>query len=118
MILNEMTQNKTATLGAQRTVHRTSTMEYDLPSALLLSVDKPKPVFKNLWQHGGKFSPSDFPLTFYDSSLNRGSGSELLKTFSWMGQVQPYKEAISGLEKMHTLPHPSYVQVLQHTASL
>ena len=118
MILNEMTQNKPAMLGAQRTVHRTSTTESDFPSALLLSVDKPKPVFKNLCQHGGKLRPSDFPLAFYDSSLNRSSGSVLLKAFSWMGQVQPYKEAIRVLEKMHTLPHLSYVQVLQHTASL
>lgn len=60
MILNEMTQNRTAKLGAQRTVHRTSTTECGLPSALSLSVEKPKPVFKNLCQHWGKFSPSDF----------------------------------------------------------
>lgn len=50
MILNEMTQNKTAIVGA----HWTSTTEPDLPGALLLSMDKYKPVFKNLCQHGGK----------------------------------------------------------------
>lgn len=113
MILNEMTQNKTAMLGTQHTVHNRI-----CPSQCLVSADKPKPVFKNLCQHGGKFSPSDFPLTFYNSSLNRSSGSPLLKAFSWMGQVRPYKEAVHALEKMHILPHPSYVQVPQHTASL
>lgn len=50
MILNEMTQNKTAIVGA----HWTSTTGFDLPGALLLSRDKYKPVFKNLCQHGGR----------------------------------------------------------------
>lgn len=41
--------------------------------------------------------------------------SVLLKAFSGTGQVQPHKRL---LKKMHTLPYPSYVQVLQRTASL
>lgn len=42
MILNEMTQNKTAIVGA----HWTSTTEFDLPGALLLRMGKYKPAFK------------------------------------------------------------------------
>lgn len=48
MILNEMTQNKPAMLAARRTVHRTPTTEPGLPSAPLLTVDKPEPVFKKI----------------------------------------------------------------------